>query len=61
MKKYEVTSDVTLTCLKGSIVIISDKQYEVVRKVIKPLPLKEVKEKKRKKKDAVEQLYYKQG
>lgn len=53
MKKYEVTSDVTLTCLKGSIVIISDKQYEVVRKVIKPLPLKEVKEKKRKKKDAV--------
>lgn len=51
-----VLNDVTITCLKGSIVYITDRQYEMVRRVVKPLPLEEVKEKKktRKKKDAVE-------
>lgn len=56
MKKYMVMDDVTITCLKGSIVYITDRQYELVRKALKPMPLEEVKEKKRtrKKKDAVE-------
>lgn len=55
MKKYMVMSDVTITCLKGSVVYITDRQYELVRRALKPMPLEEVKEKKkRKKKDAVE-------
>lgn len=50
-----VMSDVTVTCLKGSVVYLTDRQYELVRKALKPMPLEEVKEKKkRKKKDAVE-------
>lgn len=47
MKKCEVVASATLAVEKGSIVIVSDKQYELARRVLKPV---EVAEKKKAKK-----------
>lgn len=45
MKKYEVLVDTVINVKKGSIVIVSDKQFELKRNKLKPLDdKKEVKE-----------------
>ena len=37
MKKCEVLARIGLTVEKGSIVILNDRQYELVRKYVKPV------------------------
>lgn len=37
MKKCEVLSDCVVAILKGSVVYVNDKQYELARKVLKPI------------------------
>ena len=46
MKKCEVLTDTALAVLKGSIVLVNDKQYELARRVLKPVEEKVVKEEK---------------
>lgn len=41
MKKCEVLNDTVIQVLKGSIVLVSDRQYELARRVLKPIELKE--------------------
>lgn len=41
MKKCEVLARIGLTVEKGSIVILNDRQYEMVRKYVKPVEEKQ--------------------
>lgn len=40
MKKCEVLNDTVIACLKGSIVMVSDKTYELARHKLKPVDVK---------------------
>ena len=37
MRKCEVLNDTVIAIKKGSIVLVDDKQYELARKVLKPV------------------------
>ncbi len=37
MKKCEVLNDAVLTVCKGSVVLVSDRQFELAKKVLKPI------------------------
>lgn len=50
MKKCEVLNDCTLAIGKGSIVIVSERQFNLASEYLKPLKEEEVKEEKPKKK-----------
>ena len=50
MKRCEVLKDCTLAVGRGSIVIVSDLQYNIASELLKPLKEEEVKEEKPKKK-----------
>ena len=42
MKKCEVLKDCVIAICKGSVVIVNDKQFELARKVLKPITEKVV-------------------
>lgn len=44
MKKCELLQNAVIACEKGSIVMVSDKQYELARRVLKPIEKADKKE-----------------
>ena len=50
MKKCEVLVDTCISIKKGSIVFVEDKQFELARRVLKPIEEAPAKEKRTKKK-----------
>lgn len=41
MKRCEVLADTVIACQKGSIVFVTDRQFELARKILKPVEAKQ--------------------